>query len=93
MKFLRDNGADPSAETTRRDTALHIAAANNKHELISFVMNAGADINARNAGGATPLLCAAQRGYRETVSELLSFGSLMLLRPLERRDVTVDGRC
>ncbi len=76
VKFLLANGADYNFKAFRsEDTALHIAAANDKHELISFVRNAGADINARNVGGATPLLYAAHRGYRETIGWLISFGA------------------
>src|SRR5205085_5430936 len=40
VKFLLANGADYNAKTNgHEDTALHIAAANDKHELISFLRN------------------------------------------------------
>jgi uncharacterized protein len=51
-------------------TALHIAAAQGHAEMVSWLVNAGAGVDARDQEGRTPLLHAASAG-RARVVELL----------------------
>lgn len=48
-----------------RGTAIHVAACNDKVEAIDVLVDAGADLEARNRTGGTPLHHAADRGGLE----------------------------
>jgi peptidoglycan/LPS O-acetylase OafA/YrhL len=52
---LLEAGADPSARYRDRNTALHTAAFFGRAEAAARLLAAGADINARNVYGETPL--------------------------------------
>ena len=55
----------------RGRTLLHIAAAEGTAEQVKILAKAGADVNAKDINGYTPLILAAQRGNAETVKALL----------------------
>jgi len=56
-------------------TALHKAAFyTNNPELINALVDAGADVNARNKAGSSPLMCAASRNNHHCLEALLSRG-------------------
>lgn len=48
-------GSDINAASPAGDTALHIAAAQNYGDVVKLLVERGADLNARNARGLTPL--------------------------------------
>jgi hypothetical protein len=52
-------------------TALHRAAKRNRQKVVEFLLASGADVNAEDVFGNTPLTIAAMRGYRELVKLLL----------------------
>jgi ankyrin repeat protein len=54
---------------------LHSACAGNHDEVVAVLIAAGADVNARQAGGYTPLQGAAQNGADVTVDRLLAAGA------------------
>jgi len=58
-------------------TPLHIAAALNRVELTSFLIERGAEIDARTKGGFTPLHWAAARNAADTTELLLEHGADM----------------
>jgi hypothetical protein len=57
---------DPDANAANRagDTALHAAAQNGFDTVIQYLVDHGAQVNAKNARGQTPLAVATQRGGR-----------------------------
>jgi ankyrin repeat protein len=71
-------GLDTSAVNNGGWTALHMAAADGCSEwTIEALMKAGADIEARDAEGRTPLLLAANRGLRYHVEPFREKGANM----------------
>jgi len=81
-QVLIEYGADVNAKTTvARDprdfgyldyTPLHDAAGReNRGKIIVVLVKAGADIEAKNSWGETPLHCAAGSGYVENVEALI----------------------
>jgi ankyrin repeat protein len=71
-------GIDASASNQLRETALHLAAANGCSEwTIAALLKAGADMEARDAEGRTPLLLAAKKGLRYHVDPFQKMGANM----------------
>lgn len=67
---LLRRGADPNVRTDNGLAVLHYAvmarcSAANKTAIISALIDAGADVNARDPDGLTPLMCATLKGERE----------------------------
>ncbi|WP_206242564.1 ankyrin repeat domain-containing protein [Novosphingobium terrae] len=79
------------------DTALHILAARRDTPWINYFLARGADPNAKNNKGETPLVTAANIGYNEGVELLLNSGArpdesnatgeTPLMSAVHRRDV------
>ena len=79
-KLLIEEGADLEARSTNREFALdaaplHSAVAARERGTIEVLLGAGADVNAVQHGGFTPLLEAAQTGQAEIVELLLERGA------------------
>lgn len=75
-------------ESRRGQTPLHYAAGAGSVEVIRVLLKAGADVNARSAGGATALWHAAQGAHAPAVDLLLASGADPELRgPEESRPV------
>ncbi|MBX9830389.1 ankyrin repeat domain-containing protein [Candidatus Babeliales bacterium] len=53
-------------------TRLHLAASNNNERDVELLIAAGADVDAQNYAGCTPLLFAAMHGYEKIVALLLT---------------------
>ncbi len=72
-------------------TALHVAAEN----AVSFLLEAGADVNAAASEGVTPLHAAAYRGELDIARMLLEAGAQVdaILRVDEESDVHDDAMC
>ncbi len=81
------------------DTALHIVTARRDLTWVQFIVGRGANVNARNAKGETPLEIAAELGFSEGVDYLISSGakvdetnntgSTPLIDAVSRRDLGV----
>jgi len=77
VRLLLDAGADPNAPGTgwMTGTALHSAVSARHPEAVAALLAAGADADARQAGGWTPLHGAAHNADPETVGLLLRAGA------------------
>jgi len=69
-RLLGGGEADPDQPTPDGKTALMFAAQQGDETVVSRLITAGAEVNARNANGGTPLMYAALGGSA-TVAELL----------------------
>ncbi|XP_068220064.1 transient receptor potential cation channel subfamily A member 1 homolog [Palaemon carinicauda] len=58
------------------DTAMHIAARHNKKDILDILLERGADCNAKNNKGETPLNLATQYGQDECCKMLINYGPL-----------------
>jgi hypothetical protein len=59
----------------RRLTPLHFAIARGRHDILALLLDLGADLEATDAGGQTPLTAAMLRGDREAAAWLLAAGA------------------
>ena len=57
-----ENGAKISSVNKNIQTPLHIASANNKGNIIEFLLSKGGDIERQDKASLTPLLVAVQQG-------------------------------
>jgi uncharacterized protein len=86
-------------DLTTGDTALHIVTARRDLVWMQFVVGKGANVNAHNGKGETPLEIAAELGFVEGVDFLISAGarvdetnntgSTPLIDAVSRRDLDV----
>jgi hypothetical protein len=79
VKLLLEHGAHAHqvSHNPQRNQAIHAAIAlGDSVETILLLLEAGADVNATQAGGYTPLHQAAAAGKRELVELLLQNGAL-----------------
>lgn len=75
-KYLLGLRADVNAiNGVLKETALHVAARFGYKELVTLLLGAGAELNARNRKQETPVFAAAQAGWHETVYLLLDAGA------------------
>ncbi|KAL5655226.1 hypothetical protein ACJX0J_034545, partial [Zea mays] len=76
VRILLAAGADPTAQDDPHcRTALHTAAMINDVELVKIILEAGVDVNIRNAQNTTPLHVALNRGANSCVGLLLASGA------------------
>ncbi|MBN2315392.1 MAG: ankyrin repeat domain-containing protein [Sedimentisphaerales bacterium] len=79
-ELLIAKGADVNAKGRGEDTALHVTAMNRSKmkdctDIMRQLLDKGADIEARQRHGATPLACAAYDGNVETARFLIEHGA------------------
>jgi ankyrin repeat protein len=76
-RFLIDAGADVNAQATnaQRVGAVHAAAAQRNQSMMQFLLDHGADPNARQQVDYTPMHTAASRGDVEMARLLLAHGA------------------
>ena len=63
------------SDNASRSCRLHSAVAGNHDEVVAVLIDAGADVNARQRHGWTPLHGAAQNGALASVERLLAAGA------------------
>ena len=72
---LSEKGLDVAARTNDRDTPLHFAVADMFGFSVESLIGRGADINARNRQGMTPLDIAEDVGTTDMTEVLLQHGA------------------
>jgi len=82
VRALLNKGAKVNAPSTNamRNMALHAAAAGRAKTVAKLLLDAGADVNARQNGGWTPLHSAAQNGDVEFARILAGAGADVSVR-------------
>jgi ankyrin repeat protein len=76
----RDADVDSEADNSSHVQPFHSAAAGRNAECVRILLDAGAEVNARQAGGYTPLMEAALQGSEEMVRALVDAGADPTLR-------------
>lgn len=77
--LLAEKNANIEMPNNYGATMLHIAARNNDHEKVRFLINKGADIHARDSDSWTPLHYAAWNDRLEACQCLIELGANALL--------------
>ncbi|MGH7301074.1 MAG: ankyrin repeat domain-containing protein [Candidatus Rokuibacteriota bacterium] len=77
VRLLLDRGADVGAvaDNDMQVQPLHSAVAAGSREIVAALLLAGADVNARQQGGFTPLLAAEQREDPDMIRLLMDHGA------------------
>jgi uncharacterized protein len=75
MRFLLDNGANPSAQDGSGETAMHIVAVRGYADGLRVLLAYKGNINALNDNGETPLIKAVQNRQELVVRLLLDAGA------------------
>ncbi|MDO5567400.1 MAG: ankyrin repeat domain-containing protein, partial [Planctomycetia bacterium] len=70
LKMMLERGADVSLRNNVQGTAMHFAAANGALESVRLLVEAGADPNAKDSNGETPLVIARAAGHKAVVDYL-----------------------
>jgi ankyrin repeat protein len=73
VKLLIDAGADPNQSEDEGWTTLHFAVESGDLEIVQFLIDNGADMEATNVRD-TPLMMAVRLGNAEVVKKLLANG-------------------
>nr|CAB3465350.1 unnamed protein product [Digitaria exilis] len=78
VRILLAAGADPTAQDDPHcRTALHTAAMIDDVELVKIILEAGVDVNIRNAQNTTPLHVALNRGFFMPFFDFVSLGIVL----------------
>merc|ERR1711916_198651 len=63
VKRARDFGVDVNCTGSNHDTALHVACINGEIQVVKYLLEKGANIDAVSKSGQTPLMLAASGGH------------------------------
>lgn len=92
LRRLLDEGADPNARSGPiRETPLHVATRRRRKEAVEILLEHGAGIDERTAGGKTAYAHAARRGFDELTRLLSDRGASTLLSHADLFAVAVIG--
>ena len=78
VRFLLDNKADVHARLPNGDTPLHVACKKPRLTIIcKELLEKGANLDAKNSAGETPLIASLKAGDPDNVAALVRFGYLL----------------
>ncbi|KAK4242722.1 ankyrin [Achaetomium macrosporum] len=77
--------------TSHDESLLHYAAAGGREDNVEFLLSHGLDVNAANANGWTPLICALTRTNVKPSYPHCSIASLLLQHGASAQAVTHEG--
>jgi ankyrin repeat protein len=80
VRVLLDRGADPNLKDEKGSTALSGVAFKGDVALVNMLLAAGAEVDAANAVGRTPLMFAVMFGRDDVARVLLGARANVLLR-------------
>lgn len=75
IRFLLEEGLNPTILTDENANLMHLAVENEGSEILAELNAKGVDVNAQNEDGDTPLLLAASNREYEAVKLLVSLGA------------------
>jgi ankyrin repeat protein len=85
-----DLGADINGSNQAGDTALHVAAGRGLNTVVQLLADRGAQLNAKNKRGLTPLAALMPNNAGPVVAEPpslpLPLPTMMTIRPIVRRE-------
>ncbi|MBT28688.1 MAG: hypothetical protein CMO01_03425 [Thalassobius sp.] len=85
VESMLDSGTDPGSSDMLRNTALHQAAFYGYEKIIELLVAKGADINAVNEAGQTPLYSAIHADHVQAVEALLNHGASLSTKYTDNR--------
>lgn len=100
-KYLAEPGSQliNTKDVTSGDTALHIVTARRDLTWMGFLIGKGANVNARNGRGVSPLMVASAMGFLEGVDLLIAYkarvdepdqtGETPLISAVHRKDIAM----
>jgi len=76
VDFFLKKGADPNqvANNLMKVSPLHSAVARRRTAIVKLLLEAGAEVSAKQSSGVTPLHSAAHNGDMDTMQVLLQYG-------------------
>jgi len=91
VRAFLDHGVDVNAQS-RNGTALHAAAVRGQLDVMEFLVSKGADVNAINAYGDSPMANAAQADERRVEAQALlaKHGGKLVRGTKEQRDRVIE---
>jgi ankyrin repeat protein len=79
-EWIEESQIDIDAPSNDKRTALHVACQNNHCEIVSLLIEAGANVNVNDTNNKTPLHLAAASGSREALILLCGNGATVNVR-------------
>ncbi|HEX9102439.1 MAG TPA: ankyrin repeat domain-containing protein, partial [Polyangia bacterium] len=91
-RALLDGGVDLNERRgPRAETPLHVAARRRRVRAVELLVERGADVDARTAGGKTAYVHALRRGFDDVVAALDGRGAAVALTDADRLAVALVG--
>ncbi|CAF1355808.1 unnamed protein product [Adineta ricciae] len=92
LRFQNRINVDCETESNR-DTALTLSCAGGHEELVSLLLQRGANIEHRDKKGFTPLILAATAGHANIVARLLDNGAVIEAQSERTKDTALSLAC
>ncbi|CAG5094165.1 Oidioi.mRNA.OKI2018_I69.XSR.g13305.t2.cds [Oikopleura dioica] len=86
VEKLLENGLSPNEPNTQGDTAMHIAAKEDKADLMEILLKYDGELNKPNRAGLTPLMVAAKEGRHNVVNQLTAAGAKLNICDADEND-------